>query len=100
MIVLVSILLFLTFAISIFVAWLSYDSYRRSVPKPRIVGPLTAIRASMRAVHDPDDPAVSQDCLASLKRFKIAALVAATTWVVTGIFILGIRAFDLQRFLD
>ncbi|WP_375310087.1 hypothetical protein WHZ77_23260 [Bradyrhizobium sp. A5] len=99
-IVLVSLLLFLTFVLSGARAWLSYNSYRELMPKPLVSGPLTTIRVSMRAMHDPDDPDVSEECLAHLKSFKIAALVAATTWIVMGLFVVAVRAFDLQRFLD
>lgn len=96
----VSILLFLTFSISISYAWLSYNSYRELMPKPRTVGPLTAIRVSMRAMHDTDGPDVPLECLENLKRFKIAILIAAATWIAMGLFVLAIRAFDLQKFLD
>ncbi|SFK08054.1 hypothetical protein SAMN04487925_1178 [Bradyrhizobium sp. cf659] len=70
------------------------------MPKPRVVGPLTAIRVSLRAMHDPDDPDISRECLAHLKNFKIAALVAATTWIVMGLLIVALRAFAPQGFLD
>jgi hypothetical protein len=99
-IVLVSILLFLTFVISGSYAWLSYDSYRKLMPKRHVVGLLTAIRVSMRGVHDPHDPDVSEECLAHLRRSKIAVLVAAVTWVVMGALVVAVRALDLQRFLD
>ncbi|MEY9129311.1 hypothetical protein ACVIWV_004790 [Bradyrhizobium diazoefficiens] len=100
MIALVSVLLFLTFAISVSFAWLSYDSYKRSVPKPHIVGPLTAIRASMRTVHLPYEPALSEACLMYLKRFRIAAMVAAMASILMVAFVVAVRALDLQRHLD
>lgn len=99
-IVLASILLFLTFALSVAYAWLSYNNYRELMPKPRVVGLLTVIRVSMRAMHDSDGADLSRECLTHLKRFKIAALVAATTGILTGLFVLTLRAFDLQKFLD
>ena len=70
------------------------------MPKSGVVGPLTAIRFSMRAMHDPDDPDLSRACLAQLKRFKAAALIAATTWIAVGLFVVALRAFDLQRLFD
>ncbi|MCG2625538.1 hypothetical protein L6654_02795 [Bradyrhizobium sp. WYCCWR 13023] len=99
-IVLVSLLLFLTFVVSSARAWLSYNGYRELMPKPRVVGALAAIRVSMRAMHDPGDPDLSRECLAQLKSFRIAALIAATTWIATGLFIVTLRAFDLQRLFD
>jgi hypothetical protein len=70
------------------------------MPKPRVIGLLTGIRVSMRAMHDPAETDVFHECLAYLKRAKVAPLVAATTWIVTGLFIMALRAFDLQRFFD
>ncbi|MCG2672387.1 hypothetical protein ACFPFP_36260 [Bradyrhizobium sp. GCM10023182] len=92
-IVLVSLLLFLTFVVSSARAGLSYNGYRELMPKPRVVGALAAIRV----IHDPD---LSRECLAQLKSFRIAALIAATTWIATGLFIVTLRAFDLQRLFD
>jgi hypothetical protein len=71
MIALVSVLLFLTFAISVSFAWLSYD-----------------------------EPALSEACLMYLKRFRIAAMVAAMASILMVAFVVAVRALDLQRHLD
>lgn len=99
-IILVLVLFLLVFVASGFYSQLSYSRYRELIPKPRVVGPLTAIRASMRGMHDPNDADVADECLAHLKRSKIAALIAVTTWIVGVLSVVVARIFDLQRFLD
>jgi hypothetical protein len=100
MIILVSLLLFTVFAASGFYANYSYMQYRDLVPKPAVVGLISGIRASFRSMHDQNDPSVSDECLAYLKRFKVAALVAVATWIITIAFILVIRAAGLQDSLS
>jgi hypothetical protein len=92
-------LLFLACAISLFYLQHCISEYRDSVPKPPAVGPLTAIRASLRWVHDPNDPSVSEECLANLRGVKMAALVAGTIWAAFAIFVIVGAALDVQRFL-
>ncbi|MBB4369013.1 hypothetical protein GGD63_001801 [Bradyrhizobium sp. cir1] len=92
---LVGFLLFLAGAGSIVYLQHCISEYRSSVPKPRVVGPFTAIRASFRWVHDPNDLLVSEECLANLRRTKTAALVTAAIWVILGIFIIAARALDV-----
>jgi hypothetical protein len=95
MVILVSLLLFTVFAASGFYANYSYMEYRDLVPKPAVVGLISGIRASFRSMHDPSDPNVSDECLAYLKRSKIAALVAVATSIVMITFILVVRAAGL-----
>ncbi|MDN5005142.1 hypothetical protein ACFQZO_30255 [Bradyrhizobium sp. GCM10027634] len=96
---LVGFLLFLAGAASIFYLQHCVSEYRASVPRPRVVGPLTAIRASFRWTHDPHDPLVSEEYLANFRRLKIAGLVAGTVWAVFAIFVVVGATLDVQRFL-
>src|SRR5437867_8949463 len=74
--------------------------YRDSVPKPRVVGPLTAIRASLRWMHDPNDPTVSEEVLIAVRRMKTAAFVAGTIWTIVATVVIVGAALDFARFLD
>ena len=61
-IVFVTVLLFFLGLTSIVYSGLAYTSYRELIPHRRPVGLLTAIRTWTRAVHNLDDPDVSDEC--------------------------------------
>jgi hypothetical protein len=71
--------------------------YRDLIPRPRTVGLLTGIRSSLRSMHDPNDPNVSDECRAHLKRGMMAGMVAVMAMLLTGVLIVTVRAFGLQH---
>ena len=97
---LVAFLLFAACLVSLFYLQHCINEYRDSVPKPTGLDPLTAIRASFRWVHDPNDPAVSEECRMNVRRVKTAALVAGAVWTIYATSIGAAAMFDLGRFLD
>jgi hypothetical protein len=99
-IVFLSIQLFLTFTISGFYSQYCYMQYRSLSPKRRTVGLLTSIRASLEFTHDPNDPNLSDECRMYFKRFKIAAMIAIGTTLLTFLFILVVRSFGLEEIMN
>jgi hypothetical protein len=97
---LVGFFLFLTCGAALFYLQHCINEYRDSVPKPQVVGLLTAIRASFRWVHNPNDPLVSEECLTNIRRMKAAALVAGAVWALFATFLIAGAALDVQSLLD
>ena len=48
-------------------------------------------------MHDPNDPNVSDECRAHLKRGMMAGMVAVMAMLLTGVLIVTVRAFGLQH---
>jgi hypothetical protein len=99
-IIFVSILLFVMFAASGFYSQYCYMQYRSLWPKGHVVGLLTGIRASLEFTHDPNDPNLSDECRMYFKKFKIAAMIAIVTTLLTFLFILLVRSFGLEEIMN
>jgi hypothetical protein len=99
-IVSLSILIFIVFGGSLFYSQHSYMQYRNLWPRRDPVGLLTGIRASFGFARDLNEKNLSDECRMHFKRFKIAAMVAASTAIVGILLILSVRLFGLQDVLD
>jgi hypothetical protein len=95
-----ALLLFATFVASGFYASLSFYNYQQAVPKPPVVGIISAIRNSFGRLHDPEDPDVSQECFEYLRRAKIGALIAVTTWLTFAVLVIAVRTLGLNQYLE
>jgi hypothetical protein len=78
----IAVLLFLTFLASAIYSWICYERYRDLWPEQSARGILISFRASLRLVHDPLDPNVSEECRASFRQLGRSLALVALVYLV------------------